>query len=268
VLAVVSAGLLLSLSGAPERLGITVQTIGAEGQDSDLDPIVVSEAIQKRLSFFIDLEPTLYDRRSGLAICGSDVRCLAEALAAAGLDSALIAAIDDSSSPRLITLQLIDCARAAARDSVVDEFSGDDVAAIERASSLAWRMIEKAGHRAGGRLVVEVEPTNADVTVGETPLGTKRAITLHPGSVLVTATREGWTRASAEAVLRTSEETKVHLVLEEEGDSITESPWFWIGAGAATAAIAGAIVAVVLIKPSPETADVCVHRGDPSACTP
>ncbi len=177
--------------------------------------------------------------------CGSDTLCIADRLRRFDARYGLVVVVNLAISPPLISLQMLDTDERR----LVAEGAGPLVAAeksvIEAIRSRARKMLDEAGYIEAGRIVVEVTPSRARVSLVDGQLpdnGSPNVFSVAPGRHEVRAELEGYVSGQIEAVAIAAQETRVGLVLEEES-SIVSSPWFW---GAIGAGVAGGVVAALL----------------------
>jgi hypothetical protein len=192
---------------------------------------------------FVATEEGLRDR---VRDCGSDTACISSRLRTFNARLGLVVVLDFASNPPLISLQLLDTDDGRMLASSVGEVqtgAGGESASIRKGAN---ELLEKAGYHRAGRVLVEVEPPNAHITLGEgvdPDPGTPNRFTLAPGRYPVNAKLEGWLPAKTEVAVATGAEAKVKLALTKE-QTIFDSPWFWIGAAIGVVGGAAAVFAV------------------------
>lgn len=184
---------------------------------------------------FVATEEGLGDR---VRDCGSDTGCISARLRTFNARLGLVVVLDFASSPPLMSLQLLDTDDGRMLASSVGEVrapkSGGISSIIRKSTS---ELLDKAGYPRAGRVVVEVEPPNAHVILGDgldPDIGTSNRFTVTPGRYPVTASLDGWSSGKSEVLAVTGAEAKVQLALVKDSTLIA-SPWFWVVVGVAVA---------------------------------
>jgi hypothetical protein len=190
--------------------------------------------------------------------CGSDSGCISARLRTFNARLGLVVVVDLSSKPPLISLQLL--------DTDDNHMLASDLGEVEARETLSAsiqertrHVLEKGGFSLAGRILVEVDPPNAHITLGngvEPDQGTPNRFTVAPGHYTVAAALEGWSAKHDGVEVAGGEESKVRIALAKE-TSILESPWLWVGIGAAVAA--GSVA--VLIATHKTTRCLCTEVG-------
>ena len=131
--------------------------------------------------------------------------------------------------------------------------------------------LERAGHRAEARLIVEVTPENAKITLDRAVLPESEArrsylIALDPAhdreTLKIAAELPEHASRSVEVELVRGQETRVSIVLSP-ANGLLSSPWFWAGSAAAVAvAIAGGVAIAGALRPGFQ-GPCQSRRGDP-----
>ena len=258
--------LALSAIGAPERLAILPAVV--EGSFGRAGAVELFELVAKAADFRQGLEIVPYNAlflegvepvATTVRDCGSDLPCIARALAAAGIDLGLRVIANFALDPPLITMNLI--VEEKVIREVIDELDDRSLASILEGATelLLWK------YARGGRLAIEVSPSDAAVTI-DPPAPDK---VMAPGRYRVAATREGYAPDAVEVEIAAGAEQQVRLALAPlpEESSIVESPWLWTGVGAGVVAIVAAVlIATNPFSRSPTEGIVCVTT--PSGACP
>jgi hypothetical protein len=248
---------LLLLLAAPQRLAILPATV--EGPYGSVTAVQLFEEVAKSADFRVGIELVPYNAlfvegvepiATTVRDCGSDVPCIARALRLARIDLGLRVIANFALEPPLITLNLIAEERVVAED--LAELDGPLAEVLARSTEKILRSYPR-----GGRLSVEVSPLDAAVTISPPPNGSVIA----PGTVQVTAAKDGYLPRTTSVAIAEGTEQSVRLVLDPvpEEASVVESPWLWAGVGVGVAAIV--TVVLVVTNPfsrEPEEGIVCV----------
>jgi len=188
--------------------------------------------------------------------CGSDSSCIADRLRRFDARYGLVVVVNLAISPPLLGLQMLDTDERR----LVAEGLGPLTAAEKTVSAAIQartrKMLDDAGYIEAGRILVEVTPGRARLSLatGQPPEeGAPNVFSVAPGRYDVRGELDGYIAGSVEAVAIAGQETKVGLILEEES-SLVASPWFWSAIGAA---VAGGTVAAILAS-RPTTRCVCI----------
>lgn len=221
--------------------------------------LAVSEvelAAAAAVGWFVDL--ALVPRgRAGHALdqelraCGTDDRCAAARLSKHGVERGLYVVVDSIAGLASVEVVDADRGRVLASDLVPLE---PDLGVVE---PLARKVLVEAGHRLGGRLIVEVTPSDAAVVID--PPGDAvvpgAPVTLAPGphAIEVSAVEYETERRTVE--LRAGAVEILELDLEEES-SVVSSWWLWTIVGVAVVA-GGATLAAVLSRSGDDTVSAC-----------
>lgn len=193
--------------------------------------------------------------------CGSDTQCMVSRLRAFDAKLGLVVTLNLDLQPPLVSLLLADTDDLKVVAEVIEDVPGGNVSDFIRMR--VKKILDELGYVRAGRIVVEIDPPEAgraNIKVGEgeeADRGAPNVFTVAPGGYHVSARLDGWSSASSEAEVRSGEETRVRLSLEEQ-KSLFESPWFWAVVGAV--AVGGATTALV-VSQSSTTRCLCVTIG-------
>jgi hypothetical protein len=165
--------------------------------------------------------------------CGSDTACVASRLRLFNARLGLVLVLDFSSKPALIRLQLLDTGDSRLVQASVGEVSGGKEEISANIRKRAGELLDAAKYTRAGRVLVDVSPPNARVSLGglEPDPGTPNRFTVAPGSYTAIAALDGWSSAQGQVTVESGQEAKISLELNEE-TSILESPWLWAVIGA------------------------------------
>lgn len=206
-----------------------------------------------------------------LDACGTDVGCSGALLRGAGIAIGLEVVINLSLQPALVSTHLVDARSGSLLGFEFSEVSLGEAApgsAAESAIGAAIQrqvaaLLERSGRVVAGRIVVQTEPPEAQVTVdGDPPgaTGPPAVFVLAPGAYEVRVCHPGYVDAEMNAQVASATDTQLDLQLEAV--SIWRSPWIWIAAGVIAA---GAGVGLYFaLRPESELA-IC-HTPDPALC--
>lgn len=193
--------------------------------------------------------------------CGSDRPCMISRLRAFDARLGLVVTVNLDLDPPLVSLVLADTDDLRVVAEVIEDVPGGNVSDFIRGQ--VKKMLDELDYVRAGRLIVEIDPPEAgraSIKVGEgvePERGAPNVFTVAPGQYPVLAQLDGWSSDSSEAEVRSGEETRVRLSLEEQ-KSLFESPWFWVVVGAV--AVGGAATAMA-VSLSSTTRCVCVTLG-------
>jgi hypothetical protein len=206
------------------------------------------------------------DLSSRVRDCGSDIGCIAERLRAFDARFGLVVVVNAALDPPLISLQLLDIDDRKMIAQNAAELAPEEKTISEAVSERAKKIFEQAGWPQLGRIVVEVAPARAKITLGDQAPdeGAPNVFTVSPGRYLVRAELDGYASGSAEAVAIAGKDTRVGLTLEEE-KSLLSSPWLWAAIGVAAAG--GAAAAIIATRPTERCLCITVN-GSACGCDP
>lgn len=193
--------------------------------------------------------------------CGSDTQCMVSRLRAFDARLGLVVTVNLDLDPPLVSLLMADTDELRVVAEVIEEVRGGDVSDFIRGQ--VKKILDDLEYVRAGRIVVEIDPPEAGratIKVGdgnEADRGAPNVFTVAPGAYPVSARLDGWSSASAEAEVKSGEETRVRLSLEEE-KSLFQSPWFWVAVGAVL--VGGASTAIAL-GTAETTRCLCVTIG-------
>jgi len=180
--------------------------------------------------------------REKIASCGASVPCMAAGLSEEGYALGLRVAVDQRFSPPVFTAQLIEVDRSRVlREVIGDALSGDNLRA--EIQNRVAALLEATGHPRLARVVVEVDPESAHVSVTPQPehRGENHVFWLPEGDHTVEAeSGAGRARTTIHAV--PGRESVVRLALDTEETSV--SPWMWGAIGVAVLGGAACIIAI------------------------
>lgn len=261
----------------PARLAIVARVISRPGVELELDQAGLFEVLAKSAAFARELEVLPWATMSAAPIddalrrCGSGVDCMATLLRErARADLALWVVADLGAPARLLSVRLVDCDASRVIAQEINELSARDAELAPPITQAVLAVLGEAGHAAGGRLVVEVDPPGAELSVGAglAPDGESKHsywVGLDEGRtrrvVHVGARLAGHEDAALEAEVESGKETRVALVLEREQSPLA-SPWLWVGAALAVAA---GVTAVAMVSRSGERG-LCMVRDLSQPC--
>jgi hypothetical protein len=193
--------------------------------------------------------------------CGADTTCIASQLAPFKAKLGVVVIANLEIDPPLLSILLLDTERR----TTIGESTGEVGAELQRAiSDRTSALFDRAGHPRSGRLVVQVSPAQAVVSiVGQTSDLDARGFTLSPGSYTIVASSDGYEASSATTVVKSGETTEVSIALVEES-SIFESPWFWIVSSAVVVAAGATAIGFALTNTE---RCVCVQTADGRDCS-
>ncbi|MCC7385660.1 MAG: hypothetical protein IT384_27675 [Deltaproteobacteria bacterium] len=254
----------LTVAAAPpkvDRLAVLPIIAAGPNGDASLSSVIndVSQAAAFRLGLRLlsDEEMFVASAEVGERVrnCGSDIACIADRLRAFDARYGLVVVVNMTVQPPLIGLQLIDTDERRLVGESLGQLAPEDSGISKAIQARARKIFDEAGYNQAGRVVVEVQPPQAKVTIGDfsPDEGAPNVFTVPPGHYEVRAQLDGYGGASEQAVAIGGQETKVGLILEEES-SFFGSPWFWVGLGAVAAG--GATAAVIAAQPTSRC--VCV----------
>lgn len=219
----------------------------------------VERAANEAIAWMLDAAPVPRDASSvrlddDVRRCGVDNVCVARRMAAAGIAQVVYVVVNLAVDPALVSVEVIDTASRRALAQRLAEVEDDPVAVV---AATIERALLEAGHRLGGRLTVEVHPSDAALELTPTaPVAADAATVLAPGRYVLTARRDGFQSATTALAIAAKAHTRSTLTLTED-DAILSTWWFWTAVGAV--AVAGATTAVLLAQPG--TIDVCHELG-------
>lgn len=261
-------------SGYANRLALLpIVTEGDHGSAS-LSSIFddVAAATSRRLGLrLISYEEMFAVSRDGLGTgvleCGPDTGCISSKLRSFNARMGLVAILDFSLDPPVISMQLIDTDAGARVADVVGELPSNDPERISAGiRAKTDEVLQRAGYVLAGKIAVEVDPPHAVIRLAgdvEPDKGTPNVFTVAPGRYTVSAEAEGYERGTTEAEIAGGTSTRVTLQLSE-ASSILESPWLWIGIGAV---VAGGVTTGVLLGTRNSERCLCLTLDDvPCGC--
>lgn len=252
VFSVLALVLPLSAHAATDRLAVLPIVLEGEHGSATISAIYddVAAAASMRLGLrvisneemFAASEEGLGDR---VRDCGSDIACVAARLRSFNARLGMVVVLDFSSKPALIRLQLLDTDDSRLVQASVGEVSGDKAELSANIRKRAGELLEAARYTRAGRVLVEVSPPNARVSLDgvEPDPGTPNRFTVAPGSYTAIAALDGWGSQKSAVTVQSGEEAKVRLELSEE-TSLLESPWLWAAIGVVAI---GSVITVVTV---------------------
>ena len=190
--------------------------------------------------------------------CGSDSMCIADRLRAFDARLGLVVVVNLALDPPLLSLQLLDTDDRKKVGESLGELVAADGGISNALRSRARKLFEDGGYGQAGRIVVEVSPPGAKITIGEgaePEEGATNVYLVPPGHYAIAATADGYSDGAGEAVVTSGQETKVALLLEKDS-SIVKSPWFWTVIGVA---VAGGAAAAILAATRTTTRCLCTQ---------
>jgi hypothetical protein len=219
----------------------------------------ISEAAEMRPSLELLTSEMLFvadPRESERRIedCGTDASCLASFLSAFDARYGLLVVLNFALPPPLIGVRLVDTHERRIVASFAGPAERDPIAAVK---AQVGRMLDEAGHRQLGRVLVRTDPADAEVSIeNAVPRSTAPHVyLLEPGTHRVSARREGHQDASATAEAKAGEHLELQLELPKiEETRVLESWWLWTIIGGAV--VAGTVTAIVLTTRGPD--QICV----------
>lgn len=246
-----------SATAAPERLAVVPSVIAGPHGEAGIEALF--DAALRAAALRPSLEPGSFDElflfgadppASTARACGSDTGCAARVLADAGYALGLGCILNFAVDPPLLTLSLLEISGARIAAEELFEVPSDRTPELllERAAS---ELLDRAGHRRGGRIRITVEPPDAHLAVPSALVperGRRLTFLAPPGVHTLSAQRAGREEATAVVEVTSGGEHLVALALPQapEPASTGLGPWPWIAAGAAVAA--GVAASVVLLS--------------------
>lgn len=238
------------------RLAVLPIIIAGPHGEASLSSVLadVSDAADRRLGIRLISQEEIFVAGSGdlgkrVRDCGSDIACIANRLRAFDARFGLVVVVNLVLDPPLISLQLLDTdERRLVAQSTGELESGVRVsAAIRRRANT---LLNDAGYSKAGRVIVDVTPAAARVTLNgeiEPDEGKGNVFTIAAGRYDVQASADGFDPATGVAVVLADKVVHVPLMLEEQ-TSVFGSVWFWAVVGAAVAG--GTTAAIVATRPT------------------
>jgi hypothetical protein len=248
---------------AKKRILIAAAVARAQKATLDVESAAVAKAAAHAAAYALDLAPIGIqdappDLAEALSTCGADPRCIGARLESAGLGLGLFLVANFSTSPHIVTARVIDAAGSVLQSSVweFDPAKADIAAEI---ASDTMDLLDKSGHPIGGRIIVDPKPLDASVSLTARLTGAAfqaappNVFLVPAGEYRVDANKDGWVHAAAETAVKRGQDATISVALASE-PTILESPWLWIGAGAA---VAGAVTAFLVIHHNAEPLTLC-----------
>jgi hypothetical protein len=256
---------------APLRLGIVSNLVAPPDKDPELTALGVHDACAHVASFAARLIPLSRSEMlqgeldEELRDCGSDARCISARLEAAEIDLGAILVVNLAVEPPLITMRLIDTERRAVLAERATAVARGDRTLAQLVSSEFAELLERGGHPALGKLIVEAAPVEAQVKIETAPdarLSAPGAFILPPGRHRITASADDHADTSTSVLVERLRESRIAMRLEEDA-AIWESPWFWAAvAGAAAAGVAAGLI----VLGGEDRLTICQTRDGVAAC--
>lgn len=240
----------VNVSVKADRLAVLPIIYEGKNGEASLSSVIddVSTAAAYRLGLKLISNEEMFaaagDVANKVRDCGSDTTCIADRLRRFDARYGLVVVVNLALSPPLLSLQMLDTdERRLVAESAGNVSAGDETVS-QAIRARARKMLEEAGYIEAGRIVVDVTPPRARVSLADGQLpddGSPNVFSVAPGRHEVRGELQGYVANQVEAITIAGQETKVGLVLEEES-SIVSSPWFWTAIGAA---VAGGTVAAI-----------------------
>jgi hypothetical protein len=248
MLAVAALGCLLAAATGAERLGVF--QIGVVGADPALAQTAI-DAIATSLAdagFAVvsrsDLDAMLGAEKLKDAVGCSDVACMAEIGAAAGVERIVAGSVSRLESGWVVSLQLVNTRFATVENRVTLEWPSTKLEAASLLGAAAELVALPAATRGPGSLRLAGIPVDAAVSVDGAAkgLGVTQVADLAVGVHTVRVEAPGFETWTTAVAIRRARATPVDVSMIEAPAFYTRW-WFW---GAAAAVVGGGVVAVVL----------------------
>ncbi|MBI4820919.1 MAG: hypothetical protein HY791_31940 [Deltaproteobacteria bacterium] len=248
-------------TSATARMGIIVERADPTGPGPATLVADTSSRLRERLGLILGL--TLEsDPGATIRRCGSDDECVARQLDER-IDVFLRVTLNGTVDPPLLSVRLYRRGQKAPWTDALDLRPLGDSTAAEVTETVVGA-VRSLGLELGGRLSIDAEPSDALVIVASSTGDLAGSAQLLPqGRYRVSVTRDGRRPASLEAEVVAGETRVVRVVLEPEA-TLLESPWLWLGGGAAVLASLAVVIAVSVQPTAPEY--LC-QASEASHCT-
>ena len=186
--------------------------------------------------------------------CRGDLSCFGARLDQAGVALMLDLVADLGDELIVVTSRVIDSGGEVLFQGLYEAAGAE--AAVQQETERAFAAL---GHPLAARLLVEVSPPDAKLTITPPPpVELEAGFAVAPGPVVVRAEASGFIASEARAEAIAGQDTRVTISLRE-ASSVWASPWLWIAAGVVIAG--GSAAAVVALSGTPEMGprafDVC-----------
>jgi hypothetical protein len=258
---------LLALTGAPEPITAAVIPVFV-GPESELGLSVVGERVAKAAAW----RPTLLllgteelfvrdvgDTGARLKNCGADEACLAGELARISVHLGILIIVNTEVSPPVLAIRALDVDNRKIVEGAVGALEPDEATLADAVTQRSRKIFDRLGHLEAARLVVTTIPETNDVIIDPAPIfrPSTNSYWLKPGRY----------RLSVRAGIEPAQQREIEvvggreLVLEIDlrpQESLSESPWLWIGVGAAVL-IAASVVTIAQVTRGEV---YCVGRPD------
>jgi hypothetical protein len=245
------------------RVTILGTLLGGESIDGARVEDVVAKQAELAIGSALVPASEMDGLRDGLRACRSDAGCLSARIEAAGVDRLIDVVVNLEVVPALLTLRIIDAGQRHAVASRIVDVEGELDAELHRT---VVDLLERAGETIGGMIAVDVEPSDAVISVLPAARPHSRASGVFiaaPGRYAVNATRDGFDDASGAVEVARARSTPIRLTLEER-PSLAANPWLWVGVGVAAAAtVTAAIVIPLVVLRRGEEDDICIPMTAP-----
>ena len=163
--------------------------------------------------------------------CGADAGCIASRMRMFNARLGLVTVVNLDLDPPLLAVMLFDTDRGDKIDEKVEELQvRKEPEIVARATEVAAMLLEAAGHRRAGKLMVHVTPPNAVVQIKggpEADRGAPNIFTLPAGTYEIQASLAGWRPQTAQATITDGERKSLDLQLQEDV-AFYQTAWSWV----------------------------------------
>jgi hypothetical protein len=222
----------------------------------------VEAAAMAAAQWFVDIELVPAAKLRGtlgtdLRACGVDNRCAAARLGQHGIDRALYVVANLATG--VLTVEVLRADPAGVAATELGQIGKDVDAAI---AASVRRALIAAGHRLGGRLLLDVTPAEASVQIGTSSVSSSSPIVFEAGKHTLEVRLSGFESERREVELVAGKDLSLQLTLLEE-PSVLSSWWLWTIVGVAAAAAVAVPLAVVYGRGT----DTVCHGNPPEVCS-
>ena len=249
---------LVALAAIPVIIQAGDRSITAESVAQDVAAAAKGRGDLRALTpeeLFVSASSELLEEVRG---CGADEACMSERLSAVRADLGAIVLINLIADPPLIAVRLVDVQQKRVVGSSIGPLEGETIS--EAVRRRVGELLEARGHVLIGRLIVQPSPADADISV-EGIGDHRQSYELPPGRYVVHVSRADYEAQVVTVDVAAGGETSIFPALEAESRWF-ESPWLWVGIGAAV--IAGVAIAVAATRDNRS----CICIGPEDQCPP